>query len=119
MIRLTHETLAACYDFLNLTPPFASWGLPDSDDVLFKVGKFRTHFAHYQWDGRRHTITVSTNAVGHTHTLIEKMAHEMVHLRLEMLGLDDRGTKDTHSVAFRRLAAIVTREHGFDPKAFY
>jgi hypothetical protein len=118
-LDFTAETLRAAYDYLVTTPPFRSWGLPDSDDVRFKVGRFRSHCAHYQWDGKQHTITASINAIGHTDTLFRKMAHEIVHLHLEELGMDSRGTANTHSGAFRRLAADVCDVHGWDVKVFY
>lgn len=118
-LPLTKDILAATYGLLAVTPPFRDWNLPESDDVLFKVGRFRTHCAHYQWTGTRHSITVSSNSIGHTDTLLRKMAHEMIHLHLEELGMDRRGTANTHSGAFRRLAAEVCAVHGFDLKVFY
>lgn len=118
-LPLTKEMLAAAYDFLAATPPFRDWSLPDSEEVRFKVGRFRSHCAHYQWDGKQHTITASANAIGHTDTLIRKLAHELIHLHLEELGMDSRGTANTHSGAFRRLAAEVCKIHGFDLKIFY
>lgn len=118
-LPLTKEMLAAAYDFLCTTPPFRDWSLPDSEDVVFKVGRFRTHCAHYQWNGKQHTITASGNAIGHTDTLIRKLAHELIHLHLEELDMDGRGTANTHSGAFRTLAEDVCNIHGFDLKIFY
>lgn len=118
-LPLTPEMLAASYDFLSATPPFSGWNLPPSEDIGFKVTRSRRWFARYRWDGNRHTIEVSSNSVGHSLTLLAKMGHEMVHLHLEELGMDGRGTEDTHNGAFRRLAEEVCRFHGFDPKAFY
>jgi hypothetical protein len=111
--------LAAAYDFLCTTPPFRDWSLPDSEDVVFKVTRSRRWFARYRWDGRRHTIEISVNAVAYSDTLLAKLSHEMIHLHLEELGMDARGTDDTHSGAFRNLAAEVCKIHGFDPKAYY
>lgn len=118
-LPLTPEILAASYDFLVTTPPFNGWNLPLSEDVGFKVTRSRRWFARYRWDGHRHTIEVSSNSVGHSTTLLAKMSHELIHLHLEELGMDGRGTEDTHSGAFRQLAEEVCRFHGFDPKAFY
>lgn len=117
-LPLTPEMLAAAYDFLAVTPPFSAWSMPPSDEVKFKVGRFRTHCAHYQWDGK-HTITASKNAIGHTDTLMRKLAHEMIHLHLEELSMDGRGTPHTHSGAFRLLAEEVCGYHGWDLKVFY
>lgn len=118
-LPLTPETLAAAYDYLATTPPFNKWSLPDSEDVKFIVAKFRDDFAQYRWDGKQHTISVSTNAIGHTATLMEKMAHEMVHLHLEDSEMESRGTNKTHGIWFRKFAAQACKVHGFDPKAFY
>lgn len=118
-LPLTPETLAAAYDYLRTTPPFDKWSLPESEDVKFKVTRSRRWFARYHWNGNRHTIEVSTNSVAYSSTLLSKMSHEMVHLHLEELNMDNRGGPDTHSGAFRRLAEDVCKFHGFDPKAFY
>jgi hypothetical protein len=119
-LPMTPESLAAAYDYLKTTPPFSKWNLPDSEDVLFKVGKYRTDYASYRWDGKQHTISMSANAIGHTVTLFRYLAHEMIHLHLEETGMESRtGGKDTHNAAFRKFAASVCRYHGFDVKAFY
>jgi hypothetical protein len=107
-LPLTPETLAAAYDYL-----------PESEEIIFKVSRSRRWFARYRWNGKRHTIEISSNAVAHSSTLLEKMSHEMVHLHLEELKMDSRGTPDTHSGAFRHLAEEVCSVHGFDPKAYY
>lgn len=119
-LPLSKEVLAAAYDYLSVCEPFRRWNLPDSEDVLFRVGKFRGDFATYRWDGKQHTITVSSNAIAHTETLFRYMAHEVIHLHLEETGMESRtGGTDTHNAAFRKFAAQVCRYHGFDPKAFF
>ena len=119
-LPLTPEMLAAAYDFLLVTKPFCDWNLEDSEDVKFVVGKFRNDYAQYQWDGKRHVITISAHGIGYTRTLFEKLSHELIHLHLENTGMESRtGGKDTHNAAFRKFAARVCRYHGFDPKAFY
>lgn len=119
-LPLTPETLAAAYDYLCTTPPFSGWNLPDSEDVKFIVTRSRQDFAQYRWDGKQHTIAVSEASVGHTATLIEKMAHEAIHVHLEQTGMESRsGDVNTHNAAFRKFAAQACRIHGFDPRAFY
>jgi hypothetical protein len=119
-LPLTPETLAASYEYLRTTPPFSKWNLPDAEDVKFSVGKALDCFAHYQWDGTRHTITVSSRATGYTMTLITSMSHEMVHLHLwETKQESKRSGPRHHNAAFKRYAAQVCKYHGFDPKAFY
>lgn len=118
-LPLTPETLEAAYEYLRTTPPFNSWSLPEGEEVKFKVGRRRDRFAHYQWDGKRHTITVSSASVGQTATLLEKMAHELAHLHLEDSKMETRGTENTHSIWFRKFAEEICKVHGFDVKAFY
>jgi SprT-like family len=118
-LPLTPEMLAAAYDFLSLTPPFDRWNMPPSDETSFKVSRSRKWFARYRWDGIRHTIEMSANAVAYSDTLFAKLSHEMIHMHLEELGMEGRGGPDTHSGAFRSLAEEVCKHHGFDPKAFY
>ena len=118
-LTLTPEVLMACFDYLATTKPFCHWNL-DSDNVKFIVGGATDCFAHYQWDGNRHTITVSKNAVAHTNTLINAMAHEMIHLHLWATKQESkRSGPRYHNAAFKRYAASVCKIHGFDPKAFY
>lgn len=119
-LPITKEVLAAAYDYLASTEPFSRWNLPDSDDVAFSVVRSTKEFAHYKWDGRRHTIAVSARAVGHTATLLTVMAHEILHLHLEATGMESKGgDENTHNMAFRKLAAQVCKVHGWDLKAFY
>jgi hypothetical protein len=119
-LPLSQETLAAAYDYLRTTPPFNRWNLPDSEDVKFSVGNAMDCFAHYQWDGTKHTITASTKAIGHTETLLTAIGHEMVHLHLWANGMESkRSGASFHNAAFRKFALQVCKYHGFDPKAFY
>jgi hypothetical protein len=119
-LPLTKEVLAAAYDYLASTEPFARWNMPDAEDILFSVVRSPSEFAHYTWDGKRHTIAVSSRAVGHTSTLLIVMSHEMIHLHLEATGMESKGgDRNTHNMAFRKLAARVCKVHGFDVKAFY
>lgn len=119
-LPLTADMLEACYEYLRSTPPFSKWKMPPGDEVKFTVGRARDCFAHYQWDGSRHTITVSLNSVAHTSTLINSMAHECIHLHLHATGQESkRSGPRHHNAAFKRYAASVCRIHGYDPKAFY
>lgn len=118
-LPLSAEMLETCYEFLKTTPPFCRWNLPEGEDVKFRVGKQAAKFAEYQWDGKQHSVAMSGAAIGHTTTLIEALAHEMIHMHLEERGWESRGSHATHNAAFRKFAAQVCKHHGFDPKAFY
>lgn len=119
-LPLTAGTLSAAYEYLRSTPPFSKWKLPPSQVVKFSVGNFKRDYGSYTWDGKQHTIALSSNAIGQTSTLFRYLAHEMIHLDLEEKGEESRtGGKDTHNAAFRKRAVQVCKYHGFDLKAFY
>jgi len=113
-MKLTPAILRAAYTFLRATPPFHCRDLPHGKDVEFRVSKGRDRMgAHFYSD--HHIITISSARVCHTTTLIVTMAHEMVHLAQAEDGTE---TKAEHNAAFRRLAKLVCRHHGFDPQEF-
>lgn len=119
-LPLTIDMLSHMYDFLAASEPFAKWNLPPSDDVKFKIVRTRHKQAWYQWDGKQHTITVSSGRVGHSLTLMVALAHEVVHLHLEESDMESKSHNcDTHNAAFRVLAEQVCKAHGFDTQAFY
>lgn len=114
-LPLTPETLRHCYEFLNTTPPFKSWNLPDGEDVTFKVVRHPGLRGWYRKEPVGHSIGISSRCIGHTLSLMAVMAHEMIHLHEEHANACGRGQ---HSAAFKRWAEQVCRYHGFDPKLF-
>jgi hypothetical protein len=118
-IPLTPEMLEAAYDYLRTTPPFNKWKLPPGAHLTFRVAKTRKMFGSYQRDGDHHIITASAGKIGQTMTLLRLLSHEMNHMHLEILGLDSRGGPDTHTIRFRKDAALICKVHGFDPKEFF
>lgn len=114
-LTLTKEVLAAAYDYLNVTPPFCHWNLPDSEDVMFRVGRAKNTRGWYRKVGDRHEITMSRSCIGQSDSLIRTMAHEMIHLHEEHAGACGAGM---HSAAFNRWAEQVCKVHGFDVRLF-
>lgn len=114
-LPLTPDTLRAAYDFLNTTPPFSKWNLPDGEDVAFKVVRDPSMRGWYRREDRRHTIGISSRTIGHNASLIGVMAHEMIHLHEANVKACGSGQ---HSAAFHRWAGQVCKVHGFDPKLF-
>lgn len=111
-LHLTPEILESAYRFLQTTPPFNAWKLPHADAISFRV--LRTpHLGECDSKNGKHTISISTKRVGHTYTLLEVMAHEMVHLHL-----DRKGVRAEHGRDFKYNAGRVCQYHGFDPKSF-
>ncbi len=113
MLPLTKELLRGAYDFLRQTPPFKKWRLPPGEIIEFHV----TRNPHVQGDHvlrkGQHTIRVSSKKVGATQTLIELMAHEMVHVKC-----DREGVVAAHGADFKRAARLVCKYHGFDEANF-
>ena len=114
-LRLSPEMLAAAYEFIRASQPFKGWKLPEADAVQFTVNAHKYWFGSHQGGPTCH-ISISESTVGHTATLIRVMAHEAIHLHQYQAGLESRSTH--HNADFRRRAALVCREHGFDEKAF-
>jgi len=118
-LRLTPDIIEGAYRYLAITPPYRRWKMPHPDDVEFHVIRLtdrRGDWNCYQkTKGGGHIIRISEKLIGRTHSLIEAVAHEMVHMRCEMLG--DK-TSAPHGGNWKRLAAQVCRHHGFDPKLF-
>lgn len=107
---MTPETLRAAYDFLRVTKPFNRWGLPPGDALKFAV----THSPHYYGDySARGILRVSARMNGHTVSILETLAHEMIHVFQHA-----NGRPMTHARWFNALAAQVCKHHGFDPKRF-
>jgi hypothetical protein len=111
-MRLKPHILEACYSFLRCTPPFSGWHMPEADDVQFHVTRFG-HMADYGCEPGEHVIRISERRVELTNTLVQTMAHEMVHLYLTESG--QPGATE-HGIAFTKAWKTVCRNHGWDRK---
>lgn len=114
-LPLTPDVLRGAYDYLNETEPFRRWNLPSGEDVVFHITRSRNDRGLYWFENGRHNIAISTGCIGWTLSLMEVMAHELIHLHEQANRACGRGE---HSAAFNRWAAQVCRIHGFDPKLF-
>lgn len=113
-LHLTPEMLRASYEYLRATPPFRRWGLPPADEIEFHVTRHKDKAGECESSGGQEpVIRISSQLIGWTQSLMETMAHEMIHLHL-----DRRGERASHGASFKRTAAQVCRRHGFDPKLF-
>jgi hypothetical protein len=117
-LHLTPEMLAAAYEYLRTTPPFRRWGLPEADEIEFVVTQVLKPQAAYEKyrHVNEHRISVSNARIGTSANLIDVMAHEMIHLYQEIKKTTTGNTE--HNAEFDRLAKLVCRHHGFDPKNF-
>ena len=117
-LPLKPENLEAAYEFIRTTPPFASWKLPHSDEIVFTVNKHQSFCGTYQsGPGERHEITISMACVGHTDTLLRIMSHEMIHLYQVISGIAPKGNIQ-HDKDFRRRAKAVCKYHGWDERLY-
>ena len=113
-MNLTPDIVKAAYEFLTETPPFDKWNLPAAEDVKFVVTRSRITCGSFSTSTS--TIEISSSLHSHTYSLLETLAHELVHMHMRQTAMD-RGVSD-HGTAFRKLAEQVCKQHGFDPKSF-
>lgn len=114
-LPLNREVLESAYEFLKTTPPFKSWNLPEGEDMRFHVVRTPNPIAFYRRESGKHAISVSSACVGHTATLVQVIAHEMIHLHEALIGLESAAQ---HGKSFHQFASRVCKFHGFDPKGF-
>ena len=118
-LHLKPESIAALYEYARSLPPFTSARLPESDDVEFWIVKDKRIFAAWEHTGKHHRISVSASSIGTSETLLRALGHEMCHAAVHESGKGTGGNANTHSAAFRKLAARFCKIHGLDEKAFY
>lgn len=111
-LKFTEDTLRAAYAFLDETPPFNRWNLPDAEDVIFRVVRTPAMHGWHNYLEGKHQIGISRPKS--TLNLIMTMAHEMVHVREWQLKV--RGP--AHGAAFQKLAWQICGHHNFDPTTF-
>lgn len=118
-LRLTPDMLEAAYDYLRVSPPFNKWGFPAGETVGFHVSRSKKVMGSYTYeeaDPQTHWIEISEVFVATSHTLLQIMAHEMIHMHQKIKGLKRGGE---HNADFNRRAKRVCRYHGFDQNAFF
>ena len=108
-LPLTPQMIAGAYEFLRQTPPFRGWKLPHADEVEFGVTAHRDREADWgkNKDGA-HVIRVSASGIGTTDSLMQAVAHEMIHAKHGF----------AHGAAFARAAQRACTYHGWDRKRF-
>lgn len=116
MLPITPERLAGVYDMLRGFPPFSRWKLPPAEEVGFHVSKTNRWHAAWWIDGETHNIEVSEKKHGHLRSLVESMAHEMIHVKQRIDKTETSGAE--HNAQFRKLAKAVCKGLGFDPGQF-
>lgn len=115
---MTPKQVRALYICLREQKPFRRWGLPAADRIKFGVENTGDAWGFYGTDGgERRTIVLSTRC--RTLSLaLRVLAHEMVHLKQDMMGRLPTVEHGHHNSTFRRLADQVCRDVGLDPEHF-
>lgn len=114
--RLTPARLASVYRMLLEWPPFNRWSLPAADEVKFRTLRTQRWDADWCIAGGTHHIRVSEGRAGHMDTIVQCVAHEMIHVRQRVAGTETRGVE--HNAEFRRIALAVCKRYGWDVKQF-
>ena len=116
-LKLTPQNIEDAYNYLKNTAPFNKWGLPDADDLEFRVVYAPKSFGHLEISNSKKLpiIAVSAAHVKDTLNLLGTIAHETVHLKRFM---DDGKRGMNHGPKFKALAKVVCRVHGWDHKHF-
>lgn len=112
-MTLTPSKLAAVYDCLRAFPPYKGWRLPESDGVVFGVSLSLDTFGTYERCRGKPRIEISALMVTDWQTLVETMAHEMIHLRQCRAG-----RAVDHDAEWQRIATRVCREFGWKREGF-
>ena len=119
---LTPLVLVSMYQMLRECPPFRGWKLPESDAIEFRTPMRRdAHGEHIEKTpptrGAPFTIMVSTEKNGHFDTILQCLAHEMVHLSQAVAKVPRRHEAHDNRDFVAR-AKRVCKIFGWDAKAF-
>lgn len=108
--KVTKKLLIRTYEYLLECEYFSK--LPQSHEVVFKTFKSSKYFGFFE--DTPNTIMVSKKCANNLEVL-QTMAHEMVHLLLEIRG----GTRHyDHDANFDQLASKVCKYYGFSSENF-
>ena len=118
-LYITPEMAEAAYNYLKTTPPFKRWGLPSSHKIEWMITRNNGYMGRctsYNHTDNKFTIEISLVKVTNTESLIETMAHEMIHMRQRIVN----GFKSSqgHGKDFQKMADQVCRKHGFNRDYF-
>ena len=111
------RTVVKLYSVLCQLPPFSEWGMPAPNLVVFSYTSDRSVYGLYLRpnDCLKHEISVNPkNTLPDT---VAVLCHEMVHLKIELMGRRAR-LSPSHGVYFKRLARQVCAQLGFSMKGF-
>lgn len=110
MLPITPTTVKATYTWLKTFPPFNKWRLPNPEKLNFSVESLKSRWADY--DPETKTLRVSSARVSTYHSLIQAVAHEMIHVKEDLAG---RWSDKHDTVYFKSRCKTICKHWGFDP----
>ena len=116
---VTINRTRSLYAWLRSVEPFNRWGLPEADAVRFYPMHDGTDFGEYDLRASgEHVIGLNAARLTTLDLYVRTLAHEMVHMRQQLIGRRPATKADQHNREFYRLAGLVCRSLGFDPEHF-
>ena len=104
---------------LRELPPFDRWGLPAPADIRFYLVTKPDQQAGYNClASGKHVLGVNVDMHASLLHLIRSTAHEMAHMRQELLGKRPATKEEQHNREFRRLGRLICRDLGLDSENF-
>lgn len=88
--------------------------MPESREISWRVTGKKQELGYCESQGGGNfRIGVSAKSIKATDTLMQTMAHEMCHVRCDLLGV-----KAAHGYEWKKLAKSVCRQHGWREELF-
>lgn len=118
MSLVTPARLRAIYTMLLHMPPYARWGLAHPEAVKFIVLTDPGDTGSYNIVNDRHVVGVNAEVCSDLLHVERTVAHEMIHMRQELLGRRPTTRDDQHNREFWRMARLVCRTLGYSSEGF-
>lgn len=112
-MKISIKNCRDTYFYLSTLRPFIDFKLPNVVNIEFKVNKSKTLIGSYE--NYPHTICVSSVLCETYKDVLETIAHEMIHLHLEIGGKENHCEHDEH---FNLIAKQVCDVFGWDLSKF-
>ena len=112
-MKPSESDLIAAYEYLYSVAPFSEWDLPSSNAISFEVNRSRQMQGEYDTDP--HTIRASSYFCKTQQSVLETVAHEMVHLHMERAG---QYSHADHGRDFKAHAKTICKAFGWKAADF-
>ena len=109
-MEVTPELCVRAYELLRVMKPFSGWRLPEADEVEFRVTASKSGYGKCGIRNGVHMIEISQPYHQDLTTLLQTMAHEMIHVRQHKYHIW-REKDGGHGRTFQRDARRVCHEN--------